>query len=176
MRIETLMMSTVLMAMASEPAHAQDVPGASDPGQPMSDMPVPPASLPQPDSELPSAEAPVPSLTVEQQAAYDMLPPDRQAAFLIWPSDVQAYYWQLPQPRQDLFWRLGDGDRMALGVMDADNRAAAWDMIEARIAAMEGPQLEMNGPEMDEPQSAEPETVEPDEGYMSDPDSIPDPM
>lgn len=77
-------------------------------------------------------------MTDEQQAIYDMWPADKQSAFMAWPAETQGYFWSLSAERQDLFWRLTDDNKISLTAMGPEDQASAWQMIEARAAAVEG--------------------------------------
>ncbi len=100
-------------------------------------------------------------MTDEQQSIFDTWPADKQSAFMAWPAETQGYFWSLSAERQDLFWRLTDDNKVSLTAMGEEDRAGAWQMIEARAAAVEGegqpPEARARSIPSDEPPQAQPQ-------------------
>lgn len=119
------------------------------------------AAMTQDEAEV--VTTPPAAMSDEQQAMFDSWPADQQAAFMGWPEETKIYYWSLAPERQDLFWRHTDDNKISLTAMGEEDRASAWQMIEARAAAVEGGEAEAPppppapeaSPEMESPAKAE---------------------
>ena len=76
-------------------------------------------------------------LTDTQTTMYDGWPAERQVAYDAWPYGVQEYYWTLQPAETEAWWVLTDPQRVRIYEMTPDQRAMAWQQINAQMNGMD---------------------------------------
>lgn len=67
---------------------------------------------------------------VAEEAMQGALSPEQQAQYDLWPPEVQAYHDTLSPPRQEMFWRMNDQDKVSLANMSPMEQEQVWTAIE----------------------------------------------
>ncbi|WP_144095500.1 hypothetical protein [Croceicoccus sediminis] len=79
----------------------------------------------------------------DYQVSYWGWPADYRTAYWAWPNDYQSYYWELEPSQQEAWWALTPEQRGKILAMTPEQQMAAWDSINAQIAASEKPEMVM---------------------------------
>ena len=79
-------------------------------------------------------EVKVYTLGEDQLVVYEGWPEDRRVLYDAWPYGVQEYYWTLEPTQSDGWWMLTDPQRVRIYEMTPEQRAMAWQQINAQLA------------------------------------------
>lgn len=80
---------------------------------------------------------------MDYQTSYWGWPADYRTAYWAWPNDYQTYYWDLEPSQQEAWWALTPEQRGQILAMTPEQQLAAWESINAQIAASEEPETLM---------------------------------
>lgn len=78
----------------------------------------------------------------DYRTAYWGWPADYRTAYWAWPDSYQTYYWDLTPEQQTAWWALTDEQRGRILAMTPDQQLAAWESINAQIAAQQADEAE----------------------------------